>query len=79
MGYKEAEVMGEEMLDAPPAWNEVLDLMIETEDGRMIPEAAHGRRKRRREDDIRPEKCEQFPPRFHGGHVILQCRINGRE
>ena len=30
--------MAEEMLDAPPIWNEVLDLMIETKDGRMITE-----------------------------------------
>ena len=36
---KEVEVLAEEMLDAPPAWNEVPDLMIESEDGRMIPEA----------------------------------------
>ena len=64
---KEAEANGEEMLDAPPAWNEVPDLMIETKGDRMIPEAvtnqkrdkvALGWRKQWREDNIRPEKCE---------------------
>ena len=62
--------MAKEMLDAPPAWNEVPDLMMETEDGRMIPEAAMKRkrdevaqwqRKRQREEDIRPEKHEHSP------------------
>ena len=51
-----------EMLDAPTAWNEVPDLMMETEDGRMIMKAATKRkrdevarwwRKQRREDDLR--------------------------
>ena len=27
---KEAEAIAEDMLDAPPAWNEVPDLMMET-------------------------------------------------
>ena len=67
---KEVEAMAEEMLDALPAWNEVPDLLMETKDGRMIPEVAtkrkrdkvaHGRRKRWREDDIRPEKREHSP------------------
>ena len=60
--------MAEEMLDAPLACNEVPDLMMKAEDGRMIPEAAtkqrreevarvaRGRRKRQREVEIRPEK-----------------------
>ena len=42
---KEAEVMVEEMLDTPPAWNEVPDLMMETEDGRMKLEAATKRKR----------------------------------
>ena len=64
---KEADVMAKEMLDTPLVWNEVPDPMMETKDGRMIREAATkqkrdevacGRRKRQREDDNRPEKCE---------------------
>ena len=67
---KEVEAMAEEILDAPPAWNEVPDLMMETEYGRMIQEAAIKRkrdevacgwRKQQREDDIRPEKHEHSP------------------
>ena len=55
---KEAEVMVEEMLEAPPAWSKVPDLMMETEGGRIIPiaatkrkrdEVARGRRKQQRE------------------------------
>ena len=58
------------MLDALPALNEVPDLMMETEDGRMITEeatkrkrdeVARGWRKGRREDDIRLEKHEHSP------------------
>ena len=58
------------MLDALPVWNEVPDLVMETKDGRMIPEAptkrkrdevALGQRKQRREDDTRPEKPEHSP------------------
>ena len=60
----------EEMLDTLPAWNVIPDLMMETEDGRMISEAPSkrkrdevvcGQRKRRREDDIRLEKHEHSP------------------
>ena len=62
--------MANKMLDPPPAWNEAPDLMMETEDGRMIQEAATkrkrdevacGQRQQRREDDIRPEKNENSP------------------
>ena len=65
--YKEAEVAVEESLEVPLTWNEVPDLMMEAQDGRMImevaiklkrDEVACGRRKRQREDDIRPEKRE---------------------
>ena len=58
------------MSEVPPAWNEVPDVMMETEDGRMTTEAAkkrkrdevdHGQRKWWREDDIRPEKHEHSP------------------
>ena len=68
---KEVEAMVvEEMLDAPPAWNKVLALMMETEDSRIISEAAtkckrdevaRGWRKQRREDYIRHEKHEHSP------------------
>ena len=34
---EDKEAMAKEMLETPPAWNEVLDLMMETKDGRMIP------------------------------------------
>ena len=64
--------MVEEMLEVPPDWNEVSDLMMEEED--FLPEAAgstkrkrdevtRGQRKRQKEDDIRPEKrghCPQY-------------------
>ena len=60
-------VLVEEMLDVPPAWNKVPDLMMEAEDGRMIPEAATQRKreeiargwmKQCREDKKRLEKRE---------------------
>ena len=44
---KEAEVLMEEMLYSPPSWNEVPASMMETEDGRMIPEAATTQKERR--------------------------------
>ena len=67
---KEGEATAEEMLEVPPEWNEVPDLMMEDKD--VLPEAegstkrkrdevAQGRRKRRKEDDIRPEKRVHFP------------------
>ena len=37
---KDVEVLVEEMLEAPPVWNEVPALMMEVEDGRMMTEAA---------------------------------------
>ena len=42
--HKEAEVLGEYMFEAPPAWNEVLDLVM-GEEGRMMLEAAAKRRR----------------------------------
>ena len=36
---KEAEVVAEEMLEVPLAWNEVPNLMMEDKDGMMITEA----------------------------------------
>ena len=67
---KEAEVLAEEMIEASPAWNEVPDLIMEVEEGRVMPEAAvkqrreevaRGGKKKRREGEIRPEKCEHSP------------------
>ena len=80
---KQVEVMAEEMLDPPQAWNEVPYLMMETEDGRMIPdtatkqkryEVARGQRKQWKEDKIRQEKCEHSP-RLHSGHELPQDSI----
>ena len=60
---KQAEVLAEEMLEAPPAWSEVPDLMIGNGKGQKDTgssyeaeedEVTRGRRKQRREDEIRP-------------------------
>ena len=67
---KEAEDMAKEMLEVPPEWNEVTDLMMEDKDvrpategaaKRKIDEVARGQRKWRKEDDIRPEKRAHLP------------------
>ena len=59
------EARGEEMLEVPPKWNKVPDLMMEEEDvlckatgstKQRRDEISRGRRKRQKEDDIRPEK-----------------------
>ena len=42
---KEAEAVADEMLEVPLEWNEVPDLMMETEYGRMIQEAALKRKR----------------------------------
>ena len=51
------------MLDAPPGWNDVEDLSAENMrlEKRIRDEVARGRRKRRKEDDIRAEKQEHSP------------------
>ena len=58
------------MLEVPPAWNVVPDLMMEVEEGRMITEAAikgkrdevaRGWRKPQREEEIQQEKREHSP------------------
>ena len=67
---KKIEARAKEMLEIPPEWNKVPDLMME--EGDILPEDARpdkqmrdkisrGRRKRRREDDIRTEKREHSP------------------
>ena len=69
-GNKEVEARAEEMLEVPPEWNKVPDLMMEEEDvlseatgstkGRR-DENSQGPRKRRKEDNIQPEK-QGHPP-----------------
>ena len=58
------------MLEDPPEWNEVPNLMMEDKDVRSategaakqkIDEVARGRRKGQKEDDIRPEKHAHSP------------------
>ena len=58
------------MLEAPPAWNDVPDLMMEAEEGRILPKAAvkrkrevvaRGRRKQQRDEEISLEKHEHSP------------------
>ena len=67
---REEAVQAEERLDKPLAWNEVEDLMMD--DGEILvddirtgkrsrEETFRGRRKRRKEDDIRAEKREHSP------------------
>ena len=66
---KEAEVAAKEMLEIPPEWNTVPDLIMEDEDDmitdaetkRKRDEVAGRRRKWRREDVIRQEKHEHSP------------------
>ena len=47
---REVKAMVEEMLDAPAAWNEVPDLILETKDGRMILAAAT----KQKRDEVAP-------------------------
>ena len=67
---KEREAQAEEMLEMPPEWNEVPDLIME--DGDILPEnmrpekqrrdeISQGPKKRRKEDNIRAEKREHSP------------------
>ena len=81
---KETEVFVEEMLEAPPAWKEVPDLMMVVEEKRMMPEApvkqkmeelTQGWRKWRREEEIRLEKHEHSP-QYLGGHKTQQDSIS---
>ena len=77
---KEREAQAEEMLDRPPEWNEVKDLLWEDGDifpeglrpeKRMRDEISRGRRKQRKEEDIRAEKQERSP--------TLSCRLRNPE
>ena len=69
-GNTEEEARAQEMLEVPSEWNEVPDLMMEEED--VLPQAtestkwrrdkiSRGRRKRCKEDNIRPEKQGHSP------------------
>ena len=82
---RERAFQAEEMLDTPPGWNEVKDLILEDGDilsentrpeKRGRDEIAQGRRKRRNEDDIRTEKREHSIPRT--GMKTNKKRMNGR-
>ena len=62
---KEGEATAEEMLEVPPEWNEVPDLMMEDEDiwpaykgatKRKIDEVAWGRTIQQKKDKILPKK-----------------------
>ena len=72
IGHEDRErvFQAEERLDAPQGWNEVEDLIMEDEEipavnmqseKRRRDEVARGRRKLRKEDDIRLEKREHSP------------------
>ena len=67
---RERAFQAKEMLDTPPGWNEVEDLIMDDGDilaENMRPEKSRrdeitrGRRKRRKEDNIRAEKQEHSP------------------
>ena len=67
---KEDLLQAEEMLELPPVWNDVQDLLMEDEEmmsGEIRPgkrvrdEPSRGRRKRRNEEDIRADKREHSP------------------
>ena len=69
---RERAFQTEEMLDTPPGWNEVEDLIMDDGDilaenmrpeKRRRDEIAQGWRKWRKEDDIRVEKREHSPTR----------------
>ena len=71
--YKEIAAQAEEMLEIPPEWNEVPDMILE--DGDILPEnmrpeksrrdeISRGWRKRRKEDIIRAGKLEHSPTAF---------------
>ena len=78
----EREVQAEEMLDIPPEWNEVEDLAWEGGDiledmrleKRRRDEISQGRRKRRKEDDIRGRN-KYILLRYLGGCGILRDSI----
>ena len=70
-------MQAEEMLDLPPVWNDVQDLLMEDEmilPGEIKPgkrvrdEPARGRRKRRNEEDIRADKREHSPTETQRSH-----------
>ena len=72
---KEAEVMAEEMLEIPPEWNEVSDLMME--DGGVLPKAK-GSTKRKRNSGrkmISDLRNMYIHPKYLEGHKIQRGSI----
>ena len=70
---KEAEVAVEEMLEVPPEWNEVADLMMEDEASMMITEAATKGKKlegggKGRRKMISDQRNVNILPRYLGEH-----------
>ena len=79
-GNKKEEARAEEILEVPPEWNEVPDLMMEEEDvlpkatrstKRRRDEISRGQRKRQKEEYIRPEK------RGHTIHTMENTKSRG--
>ena len=67
---KEEVSRAEEMLELPPGWNEVQDLIMDGGDmisedlrpeKRKREEISRGRRKHRHEEDLRGDKCKHSP------------------
>ena len=74
---KEERLQTEEMLELPPSWNDVQDLLMEDETipsdeirpgKRVRDEPARGWRKRRNEEDIRVDKREHSPTETRRSH-----------
>ena len=61
------------MLEAPPAWNDVPDLMMEAEEGRILPKAAV---KRKREEVARGRR-KKIGMSYSKKMMNSKCRING--
>ena len=83
-GNKEEEARAEEMLEVPPEWNEVPDLMMEEED--ILPEATGSTKRRRdeisggwgkgwKEDDIQPDKHVYIHPKYLREYKIQRNSI----
>ena len=76
-GDKEEQLQAEEMLELPPSWHDVQDLLMEDDTipeveirpgKRVRDEPARGRRKRRNEDNIRADKREHSPTETQRRH-----------
>ena len=92
---KEANMLAEEILNAPPAWNKIPDLMMKAKDGRMIPGVATKRKREevdRRNVNIPPgvsqrtcnpvtlqDSIQKIGMSHNRKRMTGRCRINGRE